>query len=177
MKELVFVVLNDMAEMPTVVQLKKLNQVLLRRSGEKESRSAFYGVLLLTTFFNWAVLKVHALRRGPFLSFKCLSREGDIECGGLCFGSGALIDKDAVKRPAVHVQGHIGDREGFAVNTQDRAIGKYILKRLQADILPVRGDRAPADLVVGVCSCYENGGLSGVVLLSSGVLVNLRCRG
>ena len=38
MKEMVFEILNDMAETLTVAQLKKLQEVLLRRFSEKESQ-------------------------------------------------------------------------------------------------------------------------------------------
>ena len=102
--------------------------------------------------------------------------EQDIERSGFCVRSSALIDKDAVKRPSVHVQGDIGDGQRVAVNTQNRAAGKYILERLQTDIKSVRGNGTPAGLVVGIRFSNKDGGLSRELLLSSGVLVNLRRR-
>ncbi len=38
MKEMVFEILNDMAEVLTVTQLKKLQEVLLKRFSEKETQ-------------------------------------------------------------------------------------------------------------------------------------------
>ena len=65
------------------------------------------------------IVMVHALRRGPFLTFYCLPREVDEERGGVCLRLTALIDEDAVKRPAVHVQGHIVNRERVGVSAHD----------------------------------------------------------